>query len=139
MLGLKCFSSQPRKPHDMGQALRFWRLFTDCERLTQDEWVALRDRDFEAVARIQAAKAALLPDLQSLGGDARRASRDEGFTNRFAGLIAAEERNLSQIQSMLREARIERLDLSAARQRLRELAAGYGSNPPLSRHFLAHG
>ena len=123
----------------MGQELRFWRLFGDCERLTQDEWVALRDEDFEAVERIQASKAALLPDLTALGPEARRASRDESLATRFAGLIAAEERNLAQIQSMLRQARMARQDLLTARKRLSELAEGYGSSLPLSRHFSAHG
>jgi hypothetical protein len=118
---------------------RLWRLLSDCERLSQDEWVALREHDFDTVDRIQTAKAALFVDLQLLSAQSQCQPRDEALVSRFAGLIAAEERNLLQVNSMLGEARVARQDLFAANQRLRELAIGYGSEIPSPIHFLAHG
>lgn len=118
---------------------RFWRLLRDYERLTQDESVAIRARDFDAVENIHARKPAVLAALCTIGAQAGFDRRTADLGARIERLTAAETANAEIMATMLGEARLERQNLEAARLRLRSLNTLYGPEPAREQGFCVHG
>ncbi len=123
----------------MRAELRFWRLLDECEKLTQDEGVALREQDFDAVRRIQGFKPGFFEELESLGRQLGINLRASPVADRFRGLIDAEERNLDLAKRMIERMNGERRDMGLARQRMRELGQGYRMETQPQNGFCSHG
>ena len=118
---------------------RFWRLLTDYERLAQDESVAIHARDFDAVESIQPRKPPLLEALCSLAREAGLNRQNTTLSTHLDALTALETASSAALAAMLSEARTERQNLDAARQRLRGLNTSYGPDPHRQQGFCAHG
>lgn len=118
---------------------RFWRLLRDYERLTQDESVAIRARDFDALDSLHARKPAVLEALCALGVQAGFDRRTADLGARIERLTAAETANAESMATMLGEARLERQNLEVARQRLRSLNTLYGPEATREQGFCVHG
>ena len=125
----------------MSKALeqRFWRGLAAYERLTDDESVAIRARDFDAVADLQSRKPALLDELGVLAAGAGLSRRTPALSSRIERLTATETANAEAVATMLGEARRERQSLDLARQRLRRLHTLYGPEPTRQQSFCDHG
>jgi hypothetical protein len=123
----------------MRDELRFWRLLDECERLTQDEGVALSAEDYDAVRRIQSCKPEFFKELQKLGGELRMNWREGPLSDRFRGLIEAEERNLDLARQMIVRLEGERREMGLVRQRMREFGQGYRLETPPRNVFCSHG
>jgi hypothetical protein len=115
---------------------RFLRLLTACERLARDESAALTRRDFEALARTQHVKSALLAGLAAAAGDS---SADSDIRARLAGLLKANREN-SQILSNVAAVTSERLrNVRAATNQLRAMRTVYKTGTFQQQAFSAHG
>jgi len=104
---------------------RLSRLLGEYERLTRDEGVALRARDFSALAQIQAFKPALLTAIVDEGAALGLDRRVLWFGDCLLALAARERDNLNLAAHGLRQLTIQREHLAAARQRLRGLGQAY--------------
>jgi hypothetical protein len=122
---------------ELGQ--RFWRLLTDYERLTQDESVAIRARDFDAVDSLQGGKPALFDELCGLAARIGLDRQNAALSTRLDALTALETASEKALAAMLDETRTERQNLDSARQRLRSLNTSYGPDPRQHQAFCAHG
>jgi len=118
---------------------RFWRGLAAYERLTADEAVAIRARDFDAVEDFQSRKPALLDELCVLAAGAGLSRRTPALSSRIEHLTAIETANAEAVAAMLGEARRERQNLDLARQRLRSLNTLYGPEPTRQQSFCVHG
>lgn len=118
---------------------RFWRLLTDYERLTQDEWAALSGKDFPAAGAIRSDKAALLTELENLSFQTGIDRNHPHFAARLKLLAEAEEEHRSALEAMLHEDRSRERKLDATRQRLRGLGSSYGPSHPAQPAFAAEG
>ncbi len=118
---------------------RFWRLLTDYERLAKDESVAIHARDFEALESIQTRKPALLDALCALAGNGGPDRAHPALSARLDALTALGDACSEALATMQRDARTERRNLDAARQRLRGLNTTYGPDPRQQQAFCAHG
>lgn len=118
---------------------RFWRGLAAYERLTDDESVAIRARDFDAVEDIQSRKPALLDELCVLAAGAGLSRRTPALSRRIERLTTTEAANAEAVATMLGEARRERQNLELARQRLRSLSTLYGPEPTRQQSFCVHG
>ena len=118
---------------------RFWRLLTDCERLTQDESVAIYARDFDAVDSLQSRKAALLEELCGLAAKTGLNRQNATLSTRLDALAALGSSSGKALAAMLDETRTERQNLDSARQRLRGLNTSYAPDPCRPQAFCAHG
>lgn len=123
----------------MRTELRFWRLLDECEKLTQDEGVALSEQDFDAVRRIQACKPGFFEELEALGRQLGMNLRESPVSDRFRELIDAEERNLDLARRMIERMNGERREMGLARQRMRDLGQGYRLETPPQNGFCTHG
>lgn len=121
------------------QELRFWRGLVAYERLTDDEAVAIRARDFDAVESIHARKPVLLDELCVLASAAGLSRQTPALSTRIERLTAAENANAEAVATMLGQARLERQSLDLARQRLRSLSTLYGPEPNRQQSFCVHG
>ena len=118
---------------------RFWRGLAAYERLTDDESVAIRARDFDAVEDIHSRKPALLDELCALAAGAGLSRRTPALSCRIERLTTTETANAEAMATMLGEARRERQNLELARQRLRSLSTLYGPEPTRQQSFCVHG
>lgn len=118
---------------------RFWRLLSAYERLTQDEAVALRERDFDALGSIHARKPAVLEEMCAVAARTGLDRRTAELGLRIEKLTVAETANAETLETMLGAARIERQSLDVARQRLRSLSTLYGPEPSSQPGFCVHG
>ncbi len=118
---------------------RFWRLFTDYERLTQDESVAIHARDFDAVDKLQSGKPALFEELCGLAAKVGIDRRNTVLSTRLDALTTLETASEQRLAVMLRETRAERQNLDLVRQRLRGLNSSYGPDSRRPQAFHAHG
>ena len=100
---------------------RFWRGLAAYERLTDDESVAIRARDFDAVEDIHSRKPALLDELCVLAAGAGLSRRTPALSCRIERLTTTETANAEAVATMLGAARRERQNLELARQRRRKL------------------
>jgi hypothetical protein len=123
----------------MRAELRFWRLLDECEKLTQDEGVALSEQDYDAVRRIQGCKPEFFEELQKLGKELGMNLRESPLADRFRGLIEAEERNLDLARRMIARMDGERREMGLARQRMRVFGQGYRLETPPQNAFCSHG
>ncbi|KAB2648379.1 MAG: hypothetical protein DVB27_01030 [Verrucomicrobia bacterium] len=118
---------------------RFWRGLAAYERLTDDESVAIRARDFDAVEDIHSRKPALLDELCVLAAGAGLSRRTPALSCRIERLTTTETANAEAVATMLGAARRERQNLELARQRLRSLSTLYGPEPTRQQSFCVHG
>ncbi|MCE9612505.1 MAG: hypothetical protein K8R23_20080 [Chthoniobacter sp.] len=118
---------------------RFWLLLSVYERLTQDESVAIRARDFDTVDSIHARKPAVLEELCGMGARVGFDRKTAELGVRIERLTATETANAELIVEMLGEARLERQNLEVARQRLRSLNTLYAPESARAEGFCVHG
>ena len=118
---------------------RFWRGLAAYERLTDDEAVAIRARDFDSLEDLQSRKPGLLDELCVLAAGAGLSRRTPALSGRIERLTATETTNAEAVATMLGEARRERRSLELARQRLRSLSTLYGPEPARQHGFCVHG
>ena len=105
--------------------LDFWRLLSDYERLTKNESAALLAGAFEDLAVIQDLKDPVLETMRTFARSAGLDRANSELARRIDQLLVHAERNQKLIETMLSRARVERLNLDAARLRLRGLGSAY--------------
>jgi hypothetical protein len=115
---------------------RLHRLLGEYERLTRDEGVALRLRDFSRLAEIHAFKPALLVAIIEEGTAQGLDRRVLWFDDCLLALTALERDNVNLAARGLRQLNIQRENLESARKRLRGLGHAYRRlGPPAPRLF----
>ena len=115
---------------------RLGRLLGEYERLTRDEGVALRSRDFTRLAEIHAFKPALLGAIVDEGASLGLDRRVLWFDDCLLALAALERDNVNLAARGLMQLNIQRETLESARKRLRGLGHAYRRvTPPSSRLF----
>jgi hypothetical protein len=116
----------------MLEELDFWRLLGDYERLTKNESAALLAGAFDDLAVIQDLKEPVLETMRTFARTAGLDRRNSELARRVDQLLIHAERNRKLIETMLTRAKVERLNLDAARARLRGLSTAYRPESP---HF----
>ena len=115
----------------------FWRLFTEYERLTQNETVSLNSEDFTEVEAIQTCKDALLVKLSLFATEAGLDRRNRELSRRIDLVLDGERGNEKLVAAMVARAAMVRQSLDAARLRLRELGSIYVPEKSQRRSFSA--
>jgi len=106
----------------------FWRLLSDFERLTQDEAVALRERNFPYLNRVQESKQDILPKLCELSAELGLSTADPRLKPRIEKVMAAVQENARLAAVFLEENAFERTRAEHALRRLGGVRKTYG--PP---------
>jgi len=115
---------------------RLGRLLGDYERLTRNEGAALRAQDFSALAELFALKTALLAQIIKEGEDLGLDRRVVWFNDCLVALAAMARDNVNLAARSVVQLTAQRISLSAARHRLRDLGHAYGNvNSGVSRLF----
>jgi hypothetical protein len=104
---------------------RLGRLLGEYERLTRDEAVALKGRDFAALAAIHSFKPELLEEIIREGAAQGLDRRVLWFNERLLTLAALERDNVNFAARVLVQLSQQRENLEAARKRLRGLGHAY--------------
>jgi hypothetical protein len=104
---------------------RLSRLLGEYERLTRDEAVALRTRDFIRLAEVHAFKPLLLEAIIGEGTSLGLDRRVIWFNDCLLALTALEKENLSAAARGLMQLSVQRTKLESARKRLRGLGHAY--------------
>lgn len=117
---------------------RLGRLLGEYERLTRDEGVALRSRDFSRLAEIHAFKPALLSAIVDEGTSLGLDRRVLWFDDCLLALAALERDNINLAARGLMQLNIQRETLESARKRLRGLGHAYRRVATPTSRLFAH-
>lgn len=99
----------------------FHRVLDAYARLSEDEAVAWRDQDFDAVQAVQERKRSLIPILLRPS-----ASTDPALVARARALIDQEERNFALASAVAAEVRAARQTLQSSTSHLHAVRGSYG-------------